>query len=75
SADKLTYDFTLRDGLLWHDNQPVTAEDCVASIKRWGAKDALGQTVLGFVETISVKDAKSFQIKLKEPTGLLIFAL
>ena len=35
SADKLTYTFTLRDGLLWHDGKPVTAEDCIASIKRW----------------------------------------
>ncbi len=34
SADKLTYTLTLRDGLLWHDGAPVTAEDCVASIKR-----------------------------------------
>ena len=39
SADKLTYTFTLRDGLTWHDGAPVTAEDCVASIKRWAAKD------------------------------------
>src|SRR5687768_18486194 len=38
SADKLTYTMTLRDGLAWHDGKPVTAEDCVASIKRWGAK-------------------------------------
>ena len=38
SADKLTYTFTLRDGLLWHDGKPVTAEDCIASIKRWGAQ-------------------------------------
>jgi peptide/nickel transport system substrate-binding protein len=37
SPDKLTYTFTLRDGLEWHDGQPVKAEDCVASIKRWGA--------------------------------------
>ena len=35
SADKLTYILTLRDGLSWHDGQPVSAEDCVASIKRW----------------------------------------
>src|ERR1700704_6926632 len=28
SADKLTHIFTLRDGLAWHDGQPVTAEDC-----------------------------------------------
>ena len=25
SADKLTWTFTLRDGLLWHDGKPVTA--------------------------------------------------
>ena len=35
---------------LWHDGTPVTAEDCVASIKRWGAKDAIGQKLLSFVE-------------------------
>src|SRR6266513_2705528 len=75
SADKLTYTFTLRDGLLWHDGKPVTAEDCVASIKRWAAKDSLGQKVMGFVNTVTAGDAKTFTIKLKEQTGLLIFAL
>ena len=35
SPDKLTYTFVLRDGLEWHDGKPVTAEDCVASIRRW----------------------------------------
>ena len=34
SPDQLTYTLTLRDGLLWHDGTPVTAADCVASIKR-----------------------------------------
>src|SRR5947208_5170672 len=38
SADGLTYTMTLRDGLLWHDGKPVTSEDCIASIRRWGAK-------------------------------------
>jgi peptide/nickel transport system substrate-binding protein len=75
SPDKLTYTFTLRDGLLWHDGAPVTAEDCVASIKRWAAKDALGQKVMTFVDSMTPGDAKTFTIKLKEPTGLLIFAL
>ena len=50
SADKLTYTLTLRDGLVWHDGKPVTAEDCVASIKRWAAKDSMGQKMLGFVK-------------------------
>ncbi|RPI35474.1 MAG: hypothetical protein EHM67_13735, partial [Hyphomicrobiaceae bacterium] len=40
SDDKLTYTFKLRDGLKWHDNSPVRAADCVASVKRWAAKDS-----------------------------------
>ena len=46
SADKLTWTFTLRDGLEWHDGKPVTAEDCVASIRRWGARDGFGQLLM-----------------------------
>jgi peptide/nickel transport system substrate-binding protein len=75
SADKLTYTFTLRDGLLWHDGAPVTAEDCIASIKRWAAKDSLGQKVMSFVDQITPQGAKTFTVKLKEPTGLLVFGL
>src|SRR5262245_21875004 len=35
SPDKLAWTFVLRDGLKWHDGQPVTAADCVASLRRW----------------------------------------
>src|SRR5258707_11061763 len=35
SPDRLTWTFGLRDGLKWHDGDAVTAEDCVASLKRW----------------------------------------
>jgi peptide/nickel transport system substrate-binding protein len=75
SGDKLTYVFTLRDGLLWHDGAPVTAEDCIASIKRWGARDALGQKLMSFIDSMTANGAKTFTIKLKSPTGLLIFGL
>src|SRR5205085_3336486 len=36
SPDGMKYTFTLRDGLRWHDGQPVLSEDCVDSVKRWG---------------------------------------
>src|SRR5204863_4641488 len=49
SPDKLTWTFTLRDGLDWHDGKPVTGEDCVASIKRWAAKDTMGQKLMSVV--------------------------
>jgi peptide/nickel transport system substrate-binding protein len=75
SADQLTHTLTLRDGLLWHDGQPVTSEDCVASIKRWGAKDATGQKLMSFVTGFEIKDAKTFAIKLNAPTGLVLLGL
>ena len=75
SDDKLTWTFTLRDGLEWHDGKPVLAEDCVASIKRWGARDALGQQLMASTGDLKVIDAKTFQLVLKEPFGLVLEAL
>src|SRR6266536_4057134 len=75
SADKLTYTMTLRDGLVWHDGKPVTAEDCVASIRRWAQKDTMGQKMMSFVKDFVVVDGKTFRIVLKEQTGLVLPAL
>ncbi|MER9457339.1 ABC transporter substrate-binding protein [Mesorhizobium sp. M0478] len=72
SDDKRTYTFELRDGLGWHDGSPVTAADCVASIRRWGQVDAGGQLLLRRAKDISKNDDKTFTIALKEPLGLLI---
>src|SRR6478736_2187678 len=72
SDDKLTYTFTLRDGLKWHDGAPVTAEDCVASLKRWGRSDNMGQKLMDFTASIEPIDARSFALKLKEPYGLVL---
>src|SRR5260370_39902557 len=70
--DKLTYTFTLRDGLKWHDGTPVTAEDCVASLKRWGKNDSMGQKLMDFTASIEATDAKTITLKLKEPYGLVL---
>jgi peptide/nickel transport system substrate-binding protein len=72
SDDKLTYTFTLRDGLKWHDGAPVTAEDCVASLKRWGKVDNMGQKLMDFTASIEATDAKTITLKLKEPYGLVL---
>ena len=31
----------LRDGLKFHDGQPVRSADCIASVERWAKRDAL----------------------------------
>jgi peptide/nickel transport system substrate-binding protein len=72
SDDKLTYTFTLRDGLKWHDGAPVTAEDCVASLKRWGRNDSMGQKLMDFTASLEATDAKTITLKLKEPYGLVL---
>src|SRR3954447_14651743 len=72
SDDKLTYTFTLRDGLKWHDGAPVTAEDCVASLKRWGRNDNMGQKLMDFAASIEASDPKTITLKLKEPYGLVL---
>src|SRR5258707_997270 len=72
SDDKLTYTFTLRDGLKWHDGAPVTAEDCAASLKRWGKSDSMGQKLMDFTASIEATDAKTITLKLKEPYGLVL---
>ncbi|HVV39765.1 MAG TPA: ABC transporter substrate-binding protein [Nitrobacter sp.] len=72
SDDKLTYTFTLRDGLKWHDGPPVTAEDCVASLQRWGKKDGMGQKLMEFTASLTAADPKTIVLKLKEPYGLVL---
>jgi peptide/nickel transport system substrate-binding protein len=72
SDDRLTYTFTLRDGLKWHDGAPVTADDCAASLKRWGRNDSMGQKLMEFTSSIEAADAKTIVLKLKEPYGLVL---
>ncbi|MGE0420074.1 MAG: ABC transporter substrate-binding protein [Acetobacteraceae bacterium] len=75
SDDRMTWTFTLRPGLTWHDGAPVTAEDCVASLKRWGKKDGFGKLLMTSTKDIRVIDAHSFQIELAKPFAFVIEAI
>ncbi len=75
SDDKLHYSFTLRPGLKWHDGTPVTAADCIASIARWGKRDALGTTLVAAIDKMSAVDEKTFSVDLKSPFPLFIDGL
>ena len=72
SEDKLTYVFTLRDGLKFHDGSDVTAEDVVPSLKRWGSRDGAGKFLMAATADIVATDAKTVTWTLKEEFPLLL---
>ncbi|MBL0936446.1 MAG: ABC transporter substrate-binding protein [Rhizobiaceae bacterium] len=67
SEDGLTYTFTLRDGLMFHDGEPVTAADAVASLKRWGERDSGGQLIFDVTASLEATDDKTVTWTLNEP--------
>src|ERR1700751_350082 len=75
SKDQLTYTFTLRDGLKFHDGAPVRSADCIASIERWAKRDALGQKLAEATESWKAVNDKTFTLKLKKPFPLALEAL
>jgi peptide/nickel transport system substrate-binding protein len=75
SEDRLTWTFRLRPGLAWHDGGPVTAEDCVASLQRWGRRDGLGSRLMAAAKGFRVVDARTFVLELREPFSQVIEAI
>ena len=75
SADELTWIFTMREGLVFHDGVPVLARDAVASVRRWAQKDPFGTTIASITNEMSALDDRRFRIVLKRPFRQMLFAL
>lgn len=75
SDDGRVYEFTLREGLKFHDGTPVRSADCIASITRWGKRDGFGQMLMPHVEGFDAVDDRRFRIRLAVPFPLLPAAL
>ncbi|SEE53044.1 peptide/nickel transport system substrate-binding protein [Rhizobiales bacterium GAS191] len=73
--DGKLWKITLRPGLKFHDGTAVLAKDCVASIQRWGKRDAYGQTLLAATDELSAPDDRTIQFRLRRPFPLLPDAL
>ena len=73
--DGRLWTFTLRDGLRFHDGEPVRGRDCVASIKRWAARDPMGQALLARVAEMARRDDRRFTIRLTRPFNLVLNCL
>jgi peptide/nickel transport system substrate-binding protein len=75
SPDGLTWTFTLRDGLVFHDKEKVLARDCVASVLRWASRDSFGQHLMRYVNEVVALDDNRFAMRLKRPCPQLLFGL
>ena len=75
SEDRLTWRFRLREGLEFSDGTPVTAADCVASIRRWAKREALGTLMLRSAAALEVVDDRRFTLTLNRPFAFVIEAL
>lgn len=75
SDDGLTWEITLREGLKFHDGEPVRAQDCAASLARWSKRDSFGQALGAATESFGAKDDRTIVIKLMRPFGRLLDAI
>ena len=75
SADHRLWTFKLRKGLEFHDGKPVTSEDVVASLQRWGKRDAMGSALFQFVQRMDTPAPDTFRIFLGEACGFVLEAL
>src|SRR5882724_7553875 len=75
SNDDRQWDLALRDGLLWHDGERVLARDCVASLRRWAARDGFGAELMAATDELSAPDDRTIRFRLSRPFPLLPAAL
>jgi peptide/nickel transport system substrate-binding protein len=73
--DGKLWTITLREGLKFHDNQPVLARDVVASIRRWMQRDAFGMSLQLATEELSAPSDRVIQFRLRKPFPTLPLAL
>lgn len=74
SPDGLNYEFGLRQGVTFHNGKELTADDVVASLKRWGLLTGRGKMVLARLADngLQAKDPRTVTLTFQQPTGVLL---
>jgi peptide/nickel transport system substrate-binding protein len=65
--DGLTWTLTLRDGLRFHDKEPVLARDVVASIRRFAVRVSFADALMVTTEELAAPDDRTVRFRLKRP--------
>src|SRR5215472_6900759 len=73
--DGLTWNLRLRDGLRFHDKEPVLARDIVASIRRFAVRVPFASALMAATDELSAADDRTVKFRLKRPFPHLPMAL
>jgi len=71
SEDELTWTFSLREGVVWHDGEPFTADDVVFSFERI-ADEGLNAARFDTIEEVTAVDEHTVELQLSQPTPNLL---
>ena len=75
AVDGLVSTIRLRPGLLFHDNTPVLARDCVASIRRWASRDPMGRLLMAATVELTAPDDRTIRFRFSRPFPSLGYTL
>lgn len=77
SDDGLTYTFTLRSGVTFHDGTTMDAEDVKFSLDRILAEDSANaqKALYAAISSVEVVDPQTVRLTLSEPNGNMLFNL
>ena len=65
-----TWTFTIRDDAVWHDGEPVTADDVVFTVEALKSPDAAGARAAAWADvTVEAVDEKTVRLTLGTPIG------
>jgi peptide/nickel transport system substrate-binding protein len=65
--DGLTWNLRLREGLRFHDKEPVLARDVVASIRRFAPRISFATALMAATDELSAPDDHTVRFRLKRP--------
>jgi len=75
SEDGQVYVIKLREGLKFHNGEPVRAQDCVQSLKRWAGRETFGQTIAQFIDDWAVVDDRTMRVGFSRPVPIFLEAI
>ena len=75
SEDGRVYTIKLRTGLKFHNGEPVRAQDCIQSLRRWAGRETFGQTIAQFIDDWAVVDDRTMKISFSRSVPIFLEAL